>query len=135
MAQALPMVKKMIKDLVKTATKIPTWVLTTFNDPDVALVKKTKDEEELTTSLDSIKFGGGGKFEFKEQALKGTCGESLLGIHHICCSLRKVLFLPQELRSPWITCPTMGLSLLSLTPVQNSWSWKNLSEKKAWRKI
>ena len=134
MAQASPMVKKMIKDLVKTATKIPTWVLTSFNDPDVALVKKTKDEEEFKTSVDSLKFQGGGK-DWKEQALKGNCGESLLGIHHIFCSLRKVLFLPQELRSPWITCPTMGLSLLSLTPVQNSWSWKNLSEKKAWRKI
>ena len=134
MAEALPMVKKMIKDLVKTATKIPTWVLTTFNDPDVALVKKTKDEEEFKTSVDSLKFQGGGN-DIKEQALKGNCGESLLGIHHICCSLRKVLFLPQELRSPWITCPTMGLSLLSLTPGQKSWSWKNLSEKKAWRKI
>ena len=134
MAEALPMVKKMIKDLVKTATKIPTWVLTSFNDPDVALVKKTKDEEEFKTSVDSLKFQGGGK-DFKEQALKGNCGESLLGIHHIFCSLRKVLFLPQELRSPWITCPTMGLSLLSLTPGQKSWIWKNLSEKKAWRKI
>ena len=134
MAEALPMVKKMIKDLVKTATKIPTWVLTSFNDPDVALVKKTKDGEELKTSVDSLKFQGGGN-DSKEQALKGNCGESLLGIHHIFCSLRKVLFLPQELRSPWITCPTMGLSLLSLTPVQNSWSWKNLSEKKARRKI
>ena len=60
MAQASPMVKKMIKDLVKTATKIPTWVLTSFKDPDVALVKKTKDEEELKTSLDSLKFEGGG---------------------------------------------------------------------------
>ena len=134
MSQALPMVKKMIKDLVKTATKIPTWVLTSFNDPDVALVKKTKDEEEFKTSVDSLKFQGGGR-DPKEQAFKGNCGESQLGIHHIFCSLRKVLFLPQELRSPWITCPTMGLSLLSLTPVQNSWIWKNLSEKKAWRKI
>ena len=85
MAEALPMVKKMIKDLVKTATKIPTWVLTSFKDPDVALVKKTKDEEELKTSLDSLKFEGGGD-DVKEQALKGNCGESLLGIHHIFCS-------------------------------------------------
>ena len=133
MAPAQAMVKKMIEDLVKTATKIPTWVLTSFSDPDVALVKKTKDEEELKTSVDSLKFQGGGR-DPKEQAFKGNCGESQLGIH-IFCSLRKVLFLPQELRSPWITCPTMGLSLLSLTPVQNSWIWKNLSEKKAWRKI
>merc|ERR1711874_149462 len=69
MSQALPMVKKMVFDLVKKATKIPTWVLTSFNDPDVTLVKKTNDVEELKTGLDSLKYGGGD--DLKEHALKG----------------------------------------------------------------
>ena len=77
MAQALPMVKKMIFDLVKKATKIPTWVLTSFNDPAVKLVKKTNDVEELKTSLDSLTYGGGD--DLKEQALEGNCGLSPLG--------------------------------------------------------
>ena len=47
MAQALPMVKKMINDLVKKAPKIPTWVLAQFNDPVVKLVRTTSDVEEL----------------------------------------------------------------------------------------
>ena len=47
MIAALPMVKKMIADLVKTAPKIPTWVLTSIKDPEVKLVKKTTDVEEL----------------------------------------------------------------------------------------
>ena len=47
MSVALPMVKDMISDLVKSAPKIPTWVLISFNDPDAKLVKKTSNVAEL----------------------------------------------------------------------------------------
>ena len=69
MAQALPMVKKMIVDLVKNAPKIPTWVLTQFKDPVVKLVITTSDVELLKSGLDSLKYGGGD--DLKEQCLKG----------------------------------------------------------------
>ena len=105
MAQALPMVKKMIFDLVKKATKIPTWVLTSFNDPAVKLVKKTNDVEELKTSLDSLTYGGGD--DLKEQALEGNCGLSPLGTWLRFCfwsfrtlSKSKVLFPPRNRGDP-----------------------------------
>ena len=69
MSVALPMVKKMISDLVKSAPKIPTWVLISFNDPDAKLVKKTSDVAELKRSLDSLDYNGGG--DLPEVALKG----------------------------------------------------------------
>ena len=69
MAEALPMVKKMIVDLVKNAPKIPTWVLTQFKDPVVKLVRKTSDVEELKSDLDSLEYSGGD--DLKEQCLKG----------------------------------------------------------------
>ena len=56
MEAAIPMVKKSIADLVKSAPKIPTWVLTSFKDPDVKLVRKTADVEELKTDLDALKY-------------------------------------------------------------------------------
>ena len=56
MSVALPMVKEMISDLVKSAPKIPTWVLISFNDPDAKLVKKTSNVAELKKSLDSLDY-------------------------------------------------------------------------------
>ena len=72
MIAALPMVKKMIADLVKTAPKIPTWVLTSFKDPDVKLVRKTADVEELKTDLDALDHNGDPRDDPKEQVLKGN---------------------------------------------------------------
>ena len=72
MEAALPMVKKIIADLVKSAPKIPTWVLTSFKDPEVKLVRKTADVEELKTDLDALDFGGDPLDDLKEQALKGN---------------------------------------------------------------
>ena len=72
MEAAIPMVKKSISDLVKSAPKIPTWVLTSFKDPDVELVRKTTDVEELKTDLDALNYGGDPKDDLKEQALKGN---------------------------------------------------------------
>ena len=73
------MVKKMISKLIETSSKIPTWVLTSFNDPLVKLVKKTKYVEELRSGLDQLRFGGGGDLE--EQAFQGAiCLEFKLGI-------------------------------------------------------
>ena len=63
------MVKNMISDLVKSAPKIPTWVLISFNDPDAKLVKKTSNVAELKRSLDSLDYNGGG--DLPEVALKG----------------------------------------------------------------
>ena len=71
MIEALPMVKKMIADLVKTAPKIPTWVLTSFKDPDVKLVRKTNDVKDLETDLNALTHKGDPKDDLKEQALKG----------------------------------------------------------------
>ena len=72
MIEALPMVKKMIADLVKTAPKIPTWVLTSFKDPEVKLVRKTADVEELKTDLDALDHKGDWRDDPKEPVLKGN---------------------------------------------------------------
>ena len=69
MAPALPMVKKMVSSLVTSGSKVPRWVLTNFKDPNVELEINTKDVEELKTSLDELKYGGGG--DIWEQVLKG----------------------------------------------------------------
>ena len=70
MAKALPRVKEMISKLIKSRSKIPTWVLTSFNDPKVELVKKTNDVKELRSALNQLKYGGGGDQE--EQAFRGA---------------------------------------------------------------
>ena len=70
MAKALPMVKEMISKLIESRSKIPTWVLTSFNDPVVKFRKKTKDVEELRSSLNRLRYGGGGNLE--EQAFRGA---------------------------------------------------------------
>ena len=71
MAPALDMVKKMILKLIESRSKIPTWVLTSFNDPDVDVRKETNDVEELRSALKELTFGGGGDPE-KEQAFEGA---------------------------------------------------------------
>ena len=70
MAPALDMVKKMILKLIESRSKIPTWVLTSFNDPDVDVRKETKDVEELRSALKELRYGGGGDLE--EQAFEGA---------------------------------------------------------------
>ena len=69
MAEALPMVKKMVTNLVESGSKVPTWVLTNFNDPDVELEINTTDVKELRSSMNDLKYDGGG--DFSEQVLKG----------------------------------------------------------------
>ena len=69
MAQALPMVKKTVTSLVDSGTKIPRWVLTNFKDPAAEMVTSTTDVEHLRSSLDELKYGGGG--DIWEQVLKG----------------------------------------------------------------
>ena len=70
MAKALPMVKEMISKLIETSSKIPTWVLTSFNDPLVKFRKKTNDVEELRSALKELTFGNGTDLE--EQAFEGA---------------------------------------------------------------
>ena len=69
MSKALPLVKKMISDLVKNAPKIPTWVLTSFNDPKATLIRVTRSVKKLKKSLDSLDYRGGR--DLKEEVLKG----------------------------------------------------------------
>ena len=45
MAAAIPRVQEMISKLIESGSKIPTWVLTSSNDPDVDVLKETKDVE------------------------------------------------------------------------------------------
>ena len=70
MKKALPMVKKMILKLIESRSKIPTWVLTSFNDPDVDVRKETNDVEELRSALKELTFGNGTDLE--EQAFEGA---------------------------------------------------------------
>ena len=63
------MVKKMVTNLVESGSKVPTWVLTNFNDPDVQLEINTPDVEELKSSMNELKYGGGD--DLREQVLKG----------------------------------------------------------------
>ena len=65
MAQALPMVKKLVTSLVKSGSKVPRWVLTNFKDPDVELVTSTDEVEILREMLDELKYGGGGDIKFQ----------------------------------------------------------------------
>ena len=74
MAKALPLVKEMILKLVESRSKIPTWVLTSFNDPAVSLLKKTNKVKELRSGLSKLEYGGGGDLE--EEAFQGR----MLGI-------------------------------------------------------
>ena len=71
MTKVLPMVKKMIFDLVKRATKIPMWILTSFKDIEVKLVANTNDVDELKRVLVALNFYGSLKDELQGQALKG----------------------------------------------------------------
>ena len=64
------MVKQMISKIIESRSKIPTWVLTSFNDPVVKFRKKTDDVEELRSSLNRLRYGGGGNLE--EQAFEGA---------------------------------------------------------------
>ena len=70
MAKALPMVKEMISKLIESRSKIPTWVLTSFNDPNVELLKKTDDVVELILALNQLEYSGGK--DLRDQAFKGA---------------------------------------------------------------
>ena len=70
MKAALPRVKEMISKLIESGSKIPTWVLTSFNDPDVDVRKETKDVEELRSALKKLRYGGGQ--DLREQAFEGA---------------------------------------------------------------
>ena len=70
MAKALPRVKEMISKLIESGSKIPTWVLTSFNDPEVDVRKETNDVEELRSALKELEYGGGK--DLPEQAFEGA---------------------------------------------------------------
>ena len=64
------MVKEMISKLIESRSKIPTWVLTSFNDPNVELLKKTDDVVELIWALNQLAYSGGK--DLQDQAFKGA---------------------------------------------------------------
>ena len=65
------MVKTMISDLVKHAKRIATWVLVSTDAPDVKLVKKTSDVEEMEKSLDSLEYRYGEVNVVESKILEG----------------------------------------------------------------
>ena len=69
MAAAIPMVEKMISNLVKNAPRIPEWILTSIKDPSSKLKRKTSNVEVLKRGVRYLRFGGGG--DPKEAILKG----------------------------------------------------------------
>ena len=75
MQQAVPMVQKMISNLVKNAPRIPLWVLTSIKDPNSKLKRKTKNVEELKRGIDTLRFGGGR--DPQEAILKGGCSQEI----------------------------------------------------------
>ena len=70
MKAALPRVKEMISKLIESGSKIPTWVLTSFQDPDVDVRKETNDVEELKSALEELEYGRGK--DLPEQAFEGA---------------------------------------------------------------
>ena len=76
MQQAVPMVQKMISNLVKNAPRIPLWVLTSIKDPKSKLKRKTKNVEELKRGIDTLRFGGGR--DPQEAILKGGRNQEIL---------------------------------------------------------
>ena len=70
MKKALPRVKEMITKLIESGSKIPTWVLTSFNDPEVDVRKETNDVEELRSALEELEYGRGK--DLREQAFEGA---------------------------------------------------------------
>ena len=69
MAEAIPMVEKMISNLVKNAPRIPEWILTSIKDPSLKLKRKTRNVEALKRGVRYLRFGGGG--DPQEAILKG----------------------------------------------------------------
>ena len=69
MVEELPLVKEMVKSLVKAGSKVNRWVLVSIKDPEVEVVSVTNDHEELERNLDELTYGGGG--DVQEQVLKG----------------------------------------------------------------
>ena len=76
MKQAVPMVQKMISNLVENAPRIPIWVLTSIKDPSSKLKRKTKNVEALKRGIEDLRFGGGR--DPQEAILKGGCSWELL---------------------------------------------------------
>ena len=69
MVEELPLVREMVKSLVKAGSKVNRWVLVSIKDPEVEVVSVTNDHEELERNLDELTYGGGG--DVQEQVLKG----------------------------------------------------------------
>ena len=69
MVDELPLVREMVKSLVRAGSRVRTWTLVSIKDPEVEVVSVTNKYMDLKTSLDELKLGGGG--DFPEQILKG----------------------------------------------------------------
>ena len=91
MVEELPLVKEMVKSLVKAGSKVNRWVLVSIKDPEVEIVSVSNDHEDIEESLDELEYGGGG--DLQEQVLKG-------GRNSFKTSFKKVLFYSSH---SWIT--------------------------------
>ena len=69
MVDELPLVREMVKSLVRAGSNVNRWVLVSIKDPEVEVVDVSNDHEEIEESLDELNYGGGGDLE--EQVLRG----------------------------------------------------------------
>ena len=69
MVDELPLVKEMVRSLVRAGSRVRTWTLVSIKDPEVEVVSISNDHENIETSLDELNYGGGG--DLQEQVLEG----------------------------------------------------------------
>ena len=70
MVDELPLVREMVKSLVRAGSNVNRWVLVSIKDPEVEVVDVSNDHEDVEASLDELNYGGGG--DLQEQVLKGN---------------------------------------------------------------
>ena len=69
MVDELPLVREMVRSLVRAGSNVNRWVLVSIKDPEVEVVDVSNDHEDVEASLDELNYGGGG--DLQEQVLKG----------------------------------------------------------------
>ena len=69
MVDELPLVREMVRSLVRAGSNVNRWVLVSIKDPEVEIVSVSNDHEDIEESLDELEYGGGG--DLQEQVLQG----------------------------------------------------------------
>ena len=70
MVDELPLVREMVKSLVRAGSRVDKWVLVSIKDPEVEVVSVSNDHEDIEETLDELIYGGGG--DLQEQVLQGN---------------------------------------------------------------